>query len=78
MLEHSLDSASVKTPRGVKFIRDARGRRTAVVIDLRRNRALWEDIADVAIANDRAHEPTESLAKVRARLRRAGRLSSRA
>lgn len=64
----------MKTLRGVKYLRDAKGRRTAVVIDLRRNRALWEDFADVATARARASEPKESLAAVRVRLIRAGRL----
>jgi hypothetical protein len=64
----------MKTIRGVKYLRDAAGRRTAVVIDLRRHRRLWEDFADVALAKERAREPKESLAAVRARLVRAGRL----
>jgi hypothetical protein len=64
----------MKTIRGVKYLRDAAGRRTAVVIDLRRHRSLWEDFADVAIAKDRTREPKESLAAVRAKLLRAGRL----
>lgn len=64
----------MKTPRGVKYIRDSSGKRTAVVIDLRRNRALWEDFLDVATARARAAEPKESLASVRTRLVRAGRL----
>lgn len=65
----------MKTLRGVKYLRDASGRRTAVVIDLRRHKALWEDFADVALAKQRAREPKESLAAVRARLVRAGRLT---
>lgn len=64
----------MKTLRGVKYLRDAAGRHTAVVIDLRRNRALWEDFLDVATARSRANEPRESLASVRTRLVRAGRL----
>jgi hypothetical protein len=64
----------MKTLRGVKYLRDAAGRRTAVVIDLRHNRALWEDFVDVATARSRAREPRESLAAVRTRLVRAGRL----
>ena len=64
----------MKTLPGVKYLRDANGRRTAVVIDLRRHRALWEDFADVALARSRAGEAKESLAAVRARFTRAGRL----
>jgi hypothetical protein len=62
------------TLRGMKYICDAAGRRTAVVIDLRHNRALWEEFVDAATARSRAREPREPLAKVRTRLVRAGRL----
>jgi hypothetical protein len=65
----------MKTVPGVKFLKDARGRNTAVVIDLRRHRALWEDFADAAIAKSRSREPKESLASVRARLAKAGRVA---
>ena len=65
----------MRTVPGVKILRDARGRETAVVIDLKRHRALWEDFADVAIAKARTKEPTESLVAVRAKLLRAGRLA---
>jgi len=57
----------------VKYLRDAAGHRTAVVIDLRRNRTLWTDFVDIATARSRAREPRESLATVRSRLVRAGR-----
>ena len=60
--------------RGVKYICDAAGRRTGVVIDLRHNRALWEDFVDAATARSRAREPREPLVAVRTRLVRAGRL----
>jgi hypothetical protein len=64
----------MKKLRGVKYLSDSKGRRTAVVIDLRQNRALWEDFVDVATARSRAGEPHVSLATVRRRLVRAGRL----
>jgi hypothetical protein len=60
--------------RGVKYLVDAKGRRTAVQIDLRSNSALWEDILDVAVARERAAEPTDSLDAVRRRLQKAGKL----
>ena len=56
--------------RGVKFLVDKNGKKTAVILDLRKNRALWEDIYDSALARSRAREPRESLAGVRRRLRR--------
>lgn len=60
--------------RGVKYLVDSKGRRTAVQIDLRTNSALWEDILDVAVARERAAEPTHSLDSVRRRLLKAGKL----
>lgn len=57
--------------RGVTYLLDAKGRRKAVQIDLRKNAALWEDILDVAVARQRAAEPTESLDAVRRRLQKA-------
>ena len=60
--------------RGVKFLFDEHGERTAVMIDLRQGRGLWEDILDVATARSRERETAESWAKVRARMEKAGRL----
>jgi len=61
--------------RGVKYLYNANGKRTAVLIDLERNAALWEDLFDVALARSRADEPTASWATVRRRLERTGRLA---
>lgn len=47
----------VSSIRGLKYLVDAKGRRTAVQIDLRANRAFWEDILDVAVARQRASAP---------------------
>lgn len=60
--------------RGVQFLVDERGEKTAVLIDLKRNAALWEDIYDAALARKREADPREPLALVKARLRRAGKL----
>lgn len=62
--------------RGVKYLYNARGKKTAVLIDLERNSALWEDLLDVAVARVREKEPTESWSTVRRRLERSGRLKS--
>ena len=59
--------------RGTKYLFDSKGRKTAVVIDLKTNGSLWEDVVDAALARSRAKEPRESLASVRRRLDRAGR-----
>jgi len=55
--------------KGVRLLTNDGGKQTAVVIDLRRNAALWEDFYDRALADRRAHEPRESLASVKERLR---------
>lgn len=56
--------------RGVQFLVDGEGERTAVLIDLKKNARLWEDFYDVALAKSRAAEPRESLESVKLRLRR--------
>jgi hypothetical protein len=60
--------------KGVQFVIDERGQKTAVVIDLRRHAKVWEDFFDVAVAKGRQDEPRESLANVKRRLRRTGKL----
>jgi hypothetical protein len=61
------------TIRGVQFLVDDGGRKTAVLIDLKKNARLWEDFYDVALARSRAKEPRESLESVRRRLRLRGK-----
>jgi hypothetical protein len=53
---------------GVEFVVDRSGRRKAVLIDLKRHRALWEDLYDAYLARARRAEPRETLASVKARL----------
>jgi hypothetical protein len=55
--------------RGVQFVVGPRGRKTAVVIDLKKNADLWEDFYDIAVAKARAKEPRESLESVLKRYR---------
>lgn len=54
--------------KGVQFLTDDSGHKTAVLIDLKRYAQLWEDFYDVALARERAAEPRESLASVKLRL----------
>jgi len=60
--------------RGVKYLYNARGKKTAVLIDLEQHGDVWEDLLDVALARAREGERTEHWAVVRRRLERAGRL----
>ncbi|MGH8673951.1 MAG: hypothetical protein ACREVG_06550 [Burkholderiales bacterium] len=50
---------------GIEFLRDRKGRRKAVLIDLRKHRRLWEDLYDGYLAHARRSEPRESLAAVK-------------
>jgi hypothetical protein len=57
---------------------DKTGRKTGVVIDLRKNPELWEDLFDRALVRKRRSEPRETLDAVKRRLIKAGKLRSRA
>ena len=54
--------------RGVQFVVDDSGRKTAVQIDLKKQGRLWEDFYDRALAKQRASEPRESLESVKKRV----------
>jgi len=60
--------------KGVQFVVDEQGEKTAVVIDLRKCGELWEDFYDTAVAHARRHEPRETLERVKRRLVRRGKL----
>lgn len=63
--------------KGVQYLVDDRGKPTAVVIDLRKHRKLWEDFYDRALAESRRAEPRESLESVKTRLANRRRRHSR-
>ena len=54
--------------KGVQFVVNERGEKTAVVIDLKKNSELWEDLYDTALARQRGKEPRETLESVKKRL----------
>jgi hypothetical protein len=60
--------------KGVQFLIDGQGEKTAVVIDLKRHRDLWEDFYDRAVAKEREADPRESLASVKQRVGRRRKL----
>ena len=51
--------------KGVEFVVDEKGKKKAVVIDLKKHGALWEDFCDVLRAKERENEPRESLASLK-------------
>ncbi len=59
---------------GIQFVTNAKGERVAVQIDLRKHGDIWEDVYDSITARKRAKEPRESLASVKARLIKQGKL----
>ena len=60
--------------KGIDFLTNKRGQKTAVLIDLKRHGQLCEDFYDSVVARNRAREPRETLDTVKDRLRRAGKL----
>ncbi len=54
---------------GIHYVVDEHGRKTAVVIDLKKYGGMWEDFQDAYLARSRRSEPRESLASVRRRLK---------
>jgi len=54
--------------KGVQFVVDNSGRKTAVQINLKKQGRLWEDFYDRALAKQRASEPRESLESVKKRV----------
>jgi hypothetical protein len=60
---------------GIQFITDEKGRKTAAVIDLKKHKALWEDIQDVLVSRSRRHEKRIPLDKVKADLIKSAKLN---
>jgi PHD/YefM family antitoxin component YafN of YafNO toxin-antitoxin module len=54
------------------FVVDARGRKTGVILSLRRYARLMEDLQDLAVVAERRSEKTVSLAEMERRLKRDG------
>jgi hypothetical protein len=60
---------------GIQFVTNDKGKRVAVMIDLQKYGELWEDFYDSFTAHMRKDEPRQTLASVKKRLRRQGKLS---
>ena len=65
----------MKPIEGLRFLFDERGRQTAVLFDVKSNPELWEDFYDTLLAKKRSNEPRESLADVRRKLIKSGKLN---
>ena len=62
--------------KGIQFVMDETGEKTAVMIDLKQHGELWEDFYDGMTARIRTDEPRESLESVRERLQQQGKLNA--
>lgn len=60
---------------GIKYVTNEEGRRVAVQIDLKKYGEILEDFFDVLIAKKRESEARESIASVKARLMKKGKLN---
>lgn len=58
---------------GIQYITDSRGKKKAVVIDLKKHGALREDFQDGLVAKLRVEEPRETYDSVKQRLKRKGK-----
>ena len=59
---------------GIQFVTDEKGRKVAVQIDLKKHKAIWEDIEDVLVSRPRRHEKGIPLDQVKADLVKRGKL----
>ena len=57
-----------------KFIIDSKGKKTGVILSLRRYRKLREDLHDMAVVAERRSEPTISFEEMKRRLKKNGHL----
>lgn len=59
---------------GIQFLTDEKGRKTAVLIDLKKHKELWEDIEDALVSQSRRQEKRIPFEKVKAALIKSGKL----
>lgn len=64
----------MKTVKKEKFIVDAKGRKKAVVLDIKDYEEMLEDIEDLKIIAERENEPARPLEEVEKRLKKLGLL----
>lgn len=61
--------------KGVKYFFDESGEPTAVLIDVKKNPELWEDIADILEARKRQEEVPIPFEKIKQELRKKRKVS---
>ncbi len=58
--------------KGIQFVTDDFGKRTAVLIDLKEVGEIWKDIYDILVSKSRKHEATIPCKKLKAEMRQKG------
>lgn len=56
--------------KGIEYVVDAKGKKKAVVVDLKVHGNAWEDFYDNLVADMRVNEPRVSLTSVKAKLKK--------
>jgi len=59
---------------GIQFVTDDKGRKVAVLVDLKKHGAIWQDFWDGLISEKRRKEKGIPLEKIKADLIKRGRL----
>lgn len=60
--------------KGIEYVVDARGKKKAVVVDLKVHGDAWEDFYDSLVAKMRLNEPRESYSSVKTKLKAKGKI----
>jgi hypothetical protein len=59
--------------RGIQYVLDENGEKTAVLIDLKKHGDLWEDFYDATVTKEREPELRESFESVKKRILKNGK-----
>lgn len=62
---------------GIEFLIDRKGRKKAVLIDLKKHKNLWEDLYEAYVAHRRRNEPRETLVQVKRLIERKAKRKAR-
>jgi hypothetical protein len=61
---------------GIKYMTDNKGRKRSVIIDLKKHGKIWEDFYDTLVIKQRVNEPRETIAEVKTRLKKSGKINA--
>lgn len=63
--------------KGIQFVTDDAGKRTAVLINIEEVGEIWEDIYDILVSESRKHEAAIPWKKLKAEVRQRGKMRGR-